>query len=429
MKPAWYRKRRYKHFDHPVSDRFIHLATEVGFAQKHAFSPLIKYLREQKRYKRAEKQTVIKIRPIMYASHRDACILSYYASLLNVYLDKRYDDTNISESVIAYRALGRANYHFAADAYHFAKENSPVKILAFDVTGFFDNLDHLLLKNRLKNLLSVDKLNGDWYAIYKYMTNFHYIDLDDLKSHHLFGERIRDASARVIGRIAEIKKNSIEIKSNPKLSAGIPQGTPISAALSNLYMIDFDVAIRRYCDSIGAMYRRYSDDILIICKEEHAADAEISVISKIAAEKLELSGDKTEKTLFSSNEFQFNAQYLGFSFGQDGAFIRASSLSRQWRKMRQSFRKTITIATSAIAAGNANKIYTKKLRRRFTALQFRNFSSYGRRSAKAFNKSEKIRRQIRRFEREVNAKLEAIKLAENELQKKVETERLTREAD
>lgn len=91
----------------------------------------------------------------MFASHRDACILSYYAWRLNTDLEKAYASQGIGDNVIAYRALGRGNYHFASDVYRFASANAPVAILAYDVTKFFDTLDHSLLKARLRALLEV----------------------------------------------------------------------------------------------------------------------------------------------------------------------------------------------------------------------------------------------------------------------------------
>ena len=46
---------------------------------------------------------------------------------------------------------------------------------------------------------------------------------------------------------------------------GIPQGSPISAVLANIYMLDFDYEINKYLESIGGIYRRYSDDMVAIC--------------------------------------------------------------------------------------------------------------------------------------------------------------------
>ncbi|HEX8015252.1 MAG TPA: reverse transcriptase domain-containing protein, partial [Flavobacterium sp.] len=47
---------------------------------------------------------------------------------------------------------------------------------------------------------------------------------------------------------------------------GIPQGLPISAVLANLYLFDFDLDIvNRWVKPHNVYYRRYSDDIFIVC--------------------------------------------------------------------------------------------------------------------------------------------------------------------
>jgi hypothetical protein len=348
----------------------------------------------------------------MYSSHRDACILSYYSFQLNCLLDDFYRKNNLDDCVIAYRTLGQANYDFSAEAYRFAVEHAPCAILAFDVTGFFDNLDHALLKQRLKLLLNTKSLSDDWYKVFKYITKFHFVRLEELKANAIFASVLCRSGSEPIATIAEIKAAGIQIYDNEKQTAGIPQGTPISASLSNLYMIDFDQKALKYCRSIGALYRRYSDDILIVCPQNKAKEVEAQILTFIDCEMLELSAHKTERTNFDSDSIsqigEKCAQYLGFSYYPGGAGIRPSSLSRQWRKMRRSFRRVRRTAEEAIDSGTADKVYTKKLRRRFTPLQFRNFSSYARRSAHVFGRGEKITSQIRRFEREVERNLKEL---------------------
>jgi retron-type reverse transcriptase len=50
---------------------------------------------------------------------------------------------------------------------------------------------------------------------------------------------------------------------------GIPQGSPISALLSNIYMFSFDKHMKNYVDSIGGKYFRYCDDMLLIVPSEY----------------------------------------------------------------------------------------------------------------------------------------------------------------
>ena len=349
----------------------------------------------------------------MYASHRDACILSYYSKQLSETLDSYYTKNSLSDVVIAYRSLGKGNYDFSAEAHSFAEKNQPVTIMAFDVTGFFDNLDHKLLKKRLRKVFGEKSLPTDWYKIFSFVTKYHFVKLEDLKKVPEFARRLKCRTERMIAPIAEVREAKVKIYPNHSQGKGIPQGTPISATLSNAYMVEFDENVKQYCDSIGAFYRRYSDDILIICKPVHKKSAMKKIKDFIDLENLNLSMSKTEVSDFSLSATGKKggkaAQYLGFTLNPSGASIRPGSLSRQWRKMRNAIRKAENDASAAIASGNAKQVYTKRLRMRFSSMKSRNFSSYARRSANAFPNKKKILRQVRRFEREFENKVDNLK--------------------
>ncbi|HYM36434.1 MAG TPA: reverse transcriptase domain-containing protein, partial [Steroidobacteraceae bacterium] len=266
MAVEWFKPRRYKHVDRPVCAAYAEkIASTPLLVEQHSFSPLIHYLKAVKRYKPGPHKTVVKERPIMYASHRDACILSCYSLRLNERLEEFYKGNALGEHVIAYRSLGKANYDFSAEVFEYAKAHSPCVILAFDVRGFFDTLDHRLLKARLNRILGTSTLSPDWYQVFKFVTKFHFLEKRELLGHPTFAGRFDQKGPVPIGTIAEIKEAGVKVYSNLNPKAGIPQGTPISASLSNLYMVDFDLATKGYCDSIGALYRRYSDDILVVC--------------------------------------------------------------------------------------------------------------------------------------------------------------------
>lgn len=424
----WFKSRGYRHFDLPVGEKFANKVMEPDFVIQHSFVPLLHYTKSEKRYKKCPKtgkRTITsKDRPIKYASHRDACILSFYASEMNKFLDAHYEAAGLSDSVLAYRALGRGNYDFSAEVLAFAKARAPVTILAFDVSSFFDNLDHALLKRRLKTVLGVTSLPEHWMRVFRAITAFHFVDMEELKANAMFAARLKENCRDRIASVEELKANGIKFHPNPELAKGhrrgIPQGTPISAAASNLYMIDFDEAARAFCDSIGALYRRYSDDILVICDPAHAGAAEAKIMDLIKAEKLEISRHKTERTEFTGTGAVAGkaAQYLGFALHEAGPAIRESSLARQWRKMKRAMRRTRKIAERNIASGKSTKAHTKRLYRRFSYLKVRddegvrivrNFSSYGRRSAAAFGGDEKISQQIKRFERAALREIEKLK--------------------
>ena len=97
MTPDWFRRRGYRHLDTPVGRAFAAKATDATFVARHDWTPLISYEKREKRYKAKCHKTVNKPRKIKDASHRDACILSYYAARLTDLLDARYRDNAFAQ--------------------------------------------------------------------------------------------------------------------------------------------------------------------------------------------------------------------------------------------------------------------------------------------------------------------------------------------
>lgn len=404
-KRPWFMSGGYKHLDVQIGEAFANKTESPQYVAAHSWLPLIKYIKRIKRYRRADGKTVYKDRPIMYASHRDSCILRRYARALSALLDEHYAANGLNEAVIAYRKLGKANYHFAASAYRFAKSIMPARVLCFDITSFFDNLDHRILKDRLKRILGVKELPKDWYAVFRAVTQYRVINRVDLESHAVFSPRLTAKKREPIATIREIKASGIPITPNPN-KFGIPQGTPISSAFSNLYLIDFDRLMVTSCADQGAFYQRYSDDILVICRVGLEAELTAVVKNSLAQHGLKLAPDKTDDQLFDPNSDAV-FQYLGFNISRDGAIIRPSSLARQWRKAKRAINRTRKAGLAAISQGKADKVFVSKLRRRFSPVGSRNFSSYSRRAGDVFG-SKKIARQVSRLERKVDAAIRVL---------------------
>ena len=402
LKHQWFKTRGYRHFDAPVGSDYAEKVCNSEFVAGHSWLPLIHFVKRIKRYKKIDNKTVYKDRDIMFASHRDACILGKYSFELSRLLDEHYVKFGLDGNVIAYRKLGRANYNFSADAFRFAKAKGECVVLCFDITGFFDNLDHGILKNRLKRLLKVDELPADWFSVFWHITKFNKVEMADLLADPNFGPRVKEKSREPIATIAEVNKAGIAIVPNPN-KFGIPQGTPISSAMSNLYMMDVDQVMVEAINKIDGLYQRYSDDILVICCAKYEAQIIETLKAAVAVHKLEIKDEKTERADFKAG-LKETFQYLGFNVSHDGAFIRPASLGRQWRKAKRSIRVTKRIGEQAIANGRTNKIYTKKLRKRFQAVGTKNFAMYARRAAHAFG-SKKIVRQVSRLERMVDIAL------------------------
>lgn len=428
MATAWDQKDRgYVHFDKKLRlngryrSIYVEKAQICDYVKKHSFKPLIHYVKKEKRYKALDNKTILKERDIMYASHQDALILSFYAEKLMSYLENYYQENSLLESIAAYRKIGLSNFNFAAQALDFCKKNNESLIIALDITGFFDNLDHKLLKKRLKQILPNQIITDDWYKIYKYVTKHKSIKLNDLKSIPAFNFRIENRLSPICS-MREFKKSGLKITTNHN-NKGIPQGTPISAVLSNLYMIDFDIKVQNYILILNGFYRRYSDDILIIIPQDSEINCLNTIKNFISEENLEIKDEKTEITKFSNTEKRVNenqrAQYLGFNLKEDGGEIRQSSISKQWRKIKRSFRKITTIGLKKMQEGSSEKIHTKRLILRFTHTGNRNFSSYARNSSAAFGNEYKIIKQVRKIEKEALRRLKAIKNINNRRDKPV----------
>jgi RNA-directed DNA polymerase len=394
-KLPWFKPRHYKHFDVPIGRDWATALTPEQVAA-HAWSPLLHWIKETPRYRLNDQGVMelkVKPRDIMHASHRDACILAKHSHELTGKLDSWYAANGLDEAVVAYRSLGKSNYHFAATAQAYVRDHHSVEAMCFDVTGFFDNIDHKRLKRRLKWLLGVDELADDWHRVLRAVTRYNHVHKSDLKAHPVFGQRLKQRSAdRPLATVKELKAAGIVMRPNPN-SFGIPQGTPISASLSNLYLVDFDLAMKALAEQHGALYQRYSDDILIICEPENADQLAAAVADALTNEALDLHDDKTIRLRFTNDE-RDNFQYLGYQLGLGPALIRPGSLSRQWRSTKRAIRRSERKAERLAKSGQMDKIFTSKLRGRLTHVGLRNFLAYADRSSDGLQ-SKAIKRQVK----------------------------------
>lgn len=94
------------------------------------------------------------------------------------------------------------------------------------------------------------------------------------------------------------KKYKKEIIKKMRKKEEIPQGTAISAFLSNIYIIDFDKVVAKYIKSFQGLYLRYSDDIIMVLPNSNLPNAKPNynyiknVISEISG--LTLQEEKTQ---------------------------------------------------------------------------------------------------------------------------------------
>lgn len=405
----WYRNRGYIHFDAPVNlKKAIKIVTSPETVSTHAFYPLINYtINSFKVFKnehgKIEKKK--KPRPIAYASHIDSHIYAYYAQLLAEKYEHALKVKGLDENIIAFRSLGKSNINFANDAFEEIIRRRSCSAIAIDITGFFDNLDHQLLKQQWSNVLGVEKLSTDHFNVFRSVTRYSKVSRDALYTRLKISknnpkyDRMRVCTADVFRNVVRAEK-LIQVHQDTK---GIPQGSPISALLSNLYMLSFDVAAKQISEKYEGTYYRYCDDMLFIVPTAYKDLIQQEIAQEIVKVKLEINPDKTEVRDFWPSGAHLKAnkplQYLGFIFDGTHKLLRSAALAKFSSRMKAGVRlakKTRNKANQQEreAGSKETPLFKRKLYERYSHLSKRNFITYGYRASGIMN-SNAIRKQLK----------------------------------
>jgi RNA-directed DNA polymerase len=350
----WYPQKIYLHFDVPLTrPQATALVTNPAAVKGHSFLPLMAFDKRERRYRRMKNKPPSikwKVRKLAYCSNRDACIFSYYANLLTEPYEKLIKQLGIDDVVIGYRKLG-SNIDLAFAAFTEIKTRGSCVAFAYDISGFFDNMDHGVLKRNWCRVLGTNRLPDGHFTVFERLTKFSSVN--------------RRACLRRLGEKPSAKDGDIKrrplcsIDQYRRLIRGgdgvsnslvvpwkkdyrIPQGTPISALAANISMIDFDVEMRRTITALGGSYRRYSDDILIIVPAAHRA-----AVPDILESSLKLNTRRLKVNLDKADEIEFGPgslakglgtkalQYLGFIFDGQRQFLRSSTLAKYYRRVHR----------------------------------------------------------------------------------------------
>jgi len=343
--------KRYQHFDSPVDLRKVKHCTkvlhEIKNIRSHQFLPFIKIVKKKIKFTLAKdtgnKVRTVKPRGIMYASHLDSHIYSYYNFILYSKYEQFLFKKGIEDKVIAYRRVenrtsgkGKSNIDFAKDVFEYIDELGECTVVTQDITSFFDNLNHKLLKKYLMDVLRVSFLPDDWQKIFHSLTRYRYVDhKDDFIKKRLKSKIQKEPNVPIYKHLKGIFKEN-------KKDIGIPQGSPMSGLLANIYLAYFDCWInKKYPD---VFYRRYSDDILFVCKKTMDMSVFMKEINqKISEYKIEIQPKKTYVTKFCMIARELCVcevmhgnkivgrdylDYLGFEFDGTNVRFRKSTIQK-----------------------------------------------------------------------------------------------------
>lgn len=452
--------------------------------KSHDFLPFLRILQKTPRYKWQEDEEKelggeydleTKIRPISFASHFDTYIYSFYSFALTLKYQDYITKSGFQEVVLAYRTDlgGKCNVQFAKETFDqikdkFTKEGECAAI-ALDIKGYFDNINHTKLKEMWCKVIGVSELPIDQYKIFRSLTKYSYVNyssflkhfninlktiervqakkhkgkkkipkgyqsLFDLIPNSLVGSKFYD-KMELLRQRKLVTQNSIFDKGQKKRilkTNGIPQGSSMSALLSNIYLVEFDRKIYEMGKQDGFVYRRYCDDLLIVCKPEQVNGLKDYLMNLISEEyKLTIQDKKTDvidfkqstsgkirsykrnynaitkkfEPLTVENKNFKNLQYLGFEYNGQSIYIRPGSLSRYFRKMKARIVKTVSMAYSKNS--KSDKINKHQIFSRYSHFGKRNFLAYAYNASKKYYKnsagdskegmdSSSIRRQIAR---------------------------------
>lgn len=139
----------------------------------------------------------------------------------------------------------------------------------------------------------------------------------------------------------------------PPTEIGVPQGSPISPVLSNIYLDKLDKEL----EARGLHFCRYADDVIVFVKSEMAANRVMNSISNWIEKKLFLKINREKSKVVRP----WNASFLGFSFWNNKGTWDARPLPdrkvRLKRKIRRVLRrKTARATTLAQQFTKANQI-------------------------------------------------------------------------
>lgn len=185
-----------------------------------------------------------------------------------------------------------------------------VHVLDADIKGFFDNISHELLYNKLKEYFGEGNP-----LILKYLKRFYSADKVEWKSYN--------------GNVKKFyRKKPVRIHR----TVGIPQGGVLSGLVANFFLHDFDkwvVGILGEELNTEIRYVRYADDFVILLKDvSKVMEIKERVRAQLEAIKLTLHPDSKKTKILDLSVKGVAVEFVGFSISETGIRVKKSNVER-----------------------------------------------------------------------------------------------------
>ncbi len=358
--------------------RIVSTANDPDKVSKHPFFPLLKFEEEWVKFRKGGVRTK-KVRPLRYAARLDAAIYARYRSIISSLYARKLIDLKLQDIPIAYRKIpkeyngNKSNIDFAHDIFRFISDTGSCYVTVVDIKSYFESLDHKIIKSVWETLVS-SPLPADHLALYRSLTNYAVVDVDrlferlQLHARPSTGNRLERRQRKIDAlRHAQYKQicspqefrelvagssKSASLIQKNGFDFGIPQGTPISDLIANFYLIDFDAEVAAWVHQRGGLYRRYSDDIIVVLPKtnsenefdaryflqvnirKHGAQLRIQD-KKVCVVSFEQNGGQLDFSRIFGKTSRNGMEYLGFEYNGKSVMLRNSTLSNAWRRMKR----------------------------------------------------------------------------------------------
>lgn len=215
--------------------------------------------------------------------------------------------------------------------------DEPCKLLQETLGRFLNILRHNFYAMHHTNAAAYIKRRNILECLEKHRTNDWFLATD---FHHFFNDTTPDTVMRQLGRIwpfceyfkdEDRKRLFKRCLSLAFLDDGLPQGTVLSPALTNLIMIPFDAEISKRLRPLNITYTRYADDCLFSAKYKFDPNKVIQIIKDVMeyhGYPYQMNDEKTKFGSYKGHNF-----HLGLIINADHKIAIGHEAKRKYKAM------------------------------------------------------------------------------------------------